>query len=172
MFRRSWLIALCLTTNLVSATPIAAQPAPGSTVRTASASGVRDDDIAVLSAADAAFILGDVPTTVRLPVFNGIDRPPDPFAGDLTGGSFGQQHVRSRDSLANGAIIGAAIGAVTFGAFAAVLCHAYQAKGDPSCWPDTLRFAAIGGAIGGGVGVTIDAARSQRGVTLRIAIRF
>jgi hypothetical protein len=120
---RSWLIALCLTANLVSATPIAAQPAPGSTVRTASTSGVRDDDI-------------------------------------------------SRDSLANGAIIGAVIGVATFGAFAAALCHAYQEEGSASCVPDTLRFAAIGGAIGVGAGLAIDAARTDRSVTVRIAIRF
>ena len=169
---RSWLIALCLTATLVSATPVVAQPAPGSTVRTASTSGVRDDDIAVLSAADAVFILGDVPTKVRLPVFNGIYRPLERFAGDLTGGTFGQQRVRSRDSLANGAIIGAVIGVATFGAFAAALCHAYQEEGSASCVLDTLRSAAIGGAIGAGAGLAIDAARTDRSVTVRIAIGF
>jgi hypothetical protein len=101
-----------------------------------------------------------------------MNQPLDRFAGDLTGGRFGQQPARSRDSLANGAIIGAIIGAASVGAFAAVLCRAYQEEGDPSCFPDTLRFAAIGGAIGGGVGLTIDAARSQRSVTVRIAVRF
>ena len=30
---------------------------------------------------------------------------------------------------------------------AAALCHAYQEEGGASCVPDTLRFAAIGGAI-------------------------
>jgi hypothetical protein len=80
--------------------------------------------------------------------------------------------VGSRDSLRNGAIIGAVIGAVAFGAFAATLCHAYQDNGRASCVPDTLRFAAIGGAIDTGAGLAIDAARSHRGVTVRLAIRF
>lgn len=83
-----------------------------------------------------------------------------------------QQRVGSRDSLRNGAIIGAVIGAVAFGAFAATLCHAYQQKGGASCVPDTLRFAAIGGAIGTAAGLAIDAARTDRGVTVRLAISF
>jgi hypothetical protein len=82
------------------------------------------------------------------------------------------QHVGSRDSLRNGAIFGAVIGAVALGAIAATLCHAYREEGGASCVPDTLRFAAIGGAIGTGAGLAIDAARSQRGVTVRFAITF
>ena len=82
------------------------------------------------------------------------------------------QRVGSRDSLKNGAIIGAVIGAVGFGALAGVLCHAYQEKDGPSCVPDVLRFTVIGGAIGAGAGLAIDAARSQRGVSVRVAIRF
>jgi hypothetical protein len=83
------------------------------------------------------------------------------------------QRGSSRDSLKDGAIVGAAIGTVAFGALAAVLCRAYQEKGGPSCVPDTLRFAAIGGAIGSGIGVVIDAARNQRpGVSVGLAIRF
>jgi hypothetical protein len=84
----------------------------------------------------------------------------------------GQQRVRSRDSLRNGAIIGTVIGAAAAGAFASALCHAYQEEGGRSCVPGTLRFAAIGGAIGAGTGLAIDAARSQRGVTVRFAVRF
>ena len=84
----------------------------------------------------------------------------------------GQQRVRSRDSLRNGAIIGTVIGAAAAGAFASALCHAYQEEGGRTCVPGTLRFAAIGGAIGAGAGLAIDAARSQRGVTVRFAVRF
>jgi hypothetical protein len=83
-----------------------------------------------------------------------------------------QQRVGARDSLRNGAVIGAVIGAAAFGAVAAILCHAYQEEGGPSCVPDTLRFAAIGGAVGAGAGLAIDAARTDRGVTVRLAIRF
>jgi hypothetical protein len=82
------------------------------------------------------------------------------------------QRAGSRDSLRNGAIIGAAIGAVAFGALAATLCHAYQEDGGASCMPDTLRFAVIGGAIGTGAGLAVDAAGNHRGVTVRFAIRF
>jgi hypothetical protein len=83
-----------------------------------------------------------------------------------------QPRVRSRDSLRNGAIIGAVIGAVAFGGLAATLCKAYQEKGGATCVPDTVRFAAIGGAIGTGAGLAIDAARSDRRVTVRLAISF
>jgi hypothetical protein len=80
--------------------------------------------------------------------------------------------VGSRDSLRNGAIIGAVIGAAASGTLAATLCRAFQEKGGASCVPDTLRFAAIGGAIGAGAGLAIDAARTDRGVTVRLAISF
>jgi hypothetical protein len=76
------------------------------------------------------------------------------------------------DSLRNGAIVGAVIGAVAFGAIAATLCHAYQEEGGPSCVSDTLRFAAVGGAVGTGAGLAVDAARSHRGATVRLTIRF
>jgi hypothetical protein len=82
-------------------------------------------------------------------------------------------HVVSRDPVKNGAIIGAVIGAVGFGVFAATLCHVYREEGGPSCMPDTLRFAAIGAAIGTGAGLAIDVARSRHpGVTVRVAVRF
>jgi hypothetical protein len=128
--------------------------------------------MAIVSPADADVILGDVPTKVGLPLFNGIYRPLDRFAGNHANGTFGQQRVRSRDSLRNGAIIGTVIGAAAFGAFSAALCNAYQEEGGGSCLPDTLRFAAVGGAIGAGAGLAIDAARSQRSVSVRYAIRF
>jgi hypothetical protein len=84
-----------------------------------------------------------------------------------------QQRAGPRDSLRNGAVIGAVIGAVAFGAFAATLCHAYQEEGGASCRSDTLRFAAIGGAIGTGTGLAIDAARSRYpGATVRLVVRF
>jgi hypothetical protein len=99
---------------------------------------------------------------VRVPVAVGSIRVPAP-PGKV---------VARRDSLRNGAIIGAAIGAVGAGTFAAILCRLYQERGDPSCLPDAFRFAAIGGAIGAGAGLTVDAARSQRRFTASITIRF
>ena len=170
--RRSWLIALCLTANLTGATSAAGQSAPGSTAATSAMSVVHDGDIAVLNAAEPDFVLGDVTTKLRLPLVKRIYPPLDRFAGNARNGTVGQQPLRSRDSLRNGAIVGTAIGAAAFGAFAAALCNAYQEEGSGSCLPDTLRFAAIGGAIGAGAGLAIDAARSYRGVTVRFAIRF
>lgn len=72
------------------------------------------------------------------------------------------QSGSARDSLKNGAIIGALIGGGAFGAFAGFLCHLYQEKGGPSCVPDALRFVAIGGAIGAGAGLAVDALLARR----------
>lgn len=85
-----------------------------------------------------------------------------------------------RDSLKNGGIVGAIVGALTLGAVAAVICKVYQEEGGASCWPDTLRGAGIGAAIGAGAGVAVDAVLPRHAVafprhsavTVRIAIRF
>jgi hypothetical protein len=94
-------------------------------------------------------------------------------AEHLRGAAQATQRVGPRDSLRNGAIIGAVVGALAFGGFAAVLCHAYQEEGGASCVTDTLRFAAIGAGIGAGAGLAIDAARARHpGVTVQLAIGF
>ena len=80
---------------------------------------------------------------------------------------------RRDDSLKNGAIIGAIVGAVGLGAFGAFICNLYQEEGGASCLPDTLRVAAIGAAIGAGIGVAVDAALTRHaGVTVRISVKF
>jgi hypothetical protein len=76
-----------------------------------------------------------------------------------------------RDSLRNGALIGAAVGAAVLGGLAATICHVHRERGGPSCVPDSLRFAAIGGAIGLGAGVVIDVALSS-GPMARVTIVF
>ena len=81
------------------------------------------------------------------------------------------QRTVSRDSPLNGAVIGAAIGALGLGALAATVCHVHRERGGPSCVPDALRFAAIGGAIGLGAGIAIDVARSS-GPMVRVTIAF
>ena len=145
---RSWLIALFVTANLTVTAAAAAQPASST---------------AVVSAWPAHAARG--PLVYR-------DYPPaDRFAGHPSHDAFGQR-TRSRDSLRNGTVIGTVVGAVALGALAATLCNAYQEPGEPSCLRDTLRFAAIGGAIGAGAGAAIDAARYQRGITVRFAVRF
>ena len=83
------------------------------------------------------------------------------------------QRGSSRDSLKNGAIIGAVVGAVGLGAFGALICNLYQEEGGASCLPDTLRVAAIGAAIGIGAGVAVDAALTRNaGVAVRIGVKF
>jgi len=83
------------------------------------------------------------------------------------------QRGSSRDSLKNGAVIGAIAGAVGLGALGGLICHLYQEEGDASCWSDTLRVAAIGAAIGVGAGITVDAALTRHaGAAVRIGVRF
>jgi hypothetical protein len=97
-----------------------------------------------------------------------------PAAGDASGRKRrSPQTGSSRDSLKNGTIIGAAVGAIALGAFGAFLCNALQEPGDPSCLTGTLRIAALGAAVGAGAGLAIDAARSHGpGVTLSMKLRF
>lgn len=166
---RAWVVALCVTANLTVATPAAAQ-SPGSTAAASAWSIAHEADIGAPNAADGD--VTDLPTKQRWALLRGDYPPVARFAGNVRIDAFAQQRTVSRDSLRNGAIIGTVIGAAAFGAFAAALCNAYQEESDPSCLPDTLRFGAIGGAIGAGAGLAIDAARNQRGVTVRFAVRF
>jgi hypothetical protein len=80
---------------------------------------------------------------------------------------------RRRDSLKNGAIIGAIVGAAALGTFGGFLCNALQEPGTPSCLGDTLRIAAVGAAIGLGAGLAIDAAlMRQPGVGVAVRVKF
>jgi hypothetical protein len=62
-----------------------------------------------------------------------------------------------RDSIKNGTIIGAVIGAAALGGFGAWICHALHEPSDPPCLPDVLKIAAIGAGIGAAGGAGIDA---------------
>ena len=94
-------------------------------------------------------------------------------ARDLGGRPTIVQDVQTRDSVANGILIGAAIGAAAFGTFAGIVCKVQQEPEGPSCMSDTLRIAAIGAAIGAGGGLAIDAALTrQSGVRVSLAVRF
>ena len=93
------------------------------------------------------------------------------FGKPVRAGSPPPQRTASRDSLRNGAVVGAVIGAAALGAFAGSLCHAYREKGGASCAPDAIRFAAIGGAIGLGAGIAIDVARNSSPM-VRLSIAF
>lgn len=79
----------------------------------------------------------------------------------------------SPDTLKNGAIIGALVGAVTLGAFGALICNLEQEPGAGNCLSDTLRVAAIGAGIGAGIGLTVDAALAREaGITVRLGLTF
>jgi hypothetical protein len=79
----------------------------------------------------------------------------------------------SRDTLKNGALIGAIAGAAGLGLVGGLICHLYQEEGGASCWSDTLRLAAIGAAIGTGAGITVDAALTRHpGVAVRVGVTF
>ena len=83
------------------------------------------------------------------------------------------QSRSSRDTLKNGAIIGAVAGAVALGTVGAFYCHLYQEEGGSSCLSDTLRAAAIGAAIGTGTGLAVDAALTRHpGITIRMRLTF
>lgn len=114
-----------------------------------------------------------LPASARVsPLALALDRPSLSVRA-LTGRAPLAQRGRSRDSLKNGTIIGAVVGAMALGAFGAVLCNAQQEPGGPSCLTDTLRVAALGAAIGAGAGLAVDAALTRRaGATVSVAIRF
>jgi len=62
-----------------------------------------------------------------------------------------------RDSLKNGAIIGAVVGGVAMGGFVGWLCHMLKEPGDPSCWKSVGYAGALGAGIGAAGGAGIDA---------------
>src|SRR5688572_24518687 len=62
-----------------------------------------------------------------------------------------------RDSVKNGAVIGAIIGAIALGGFVGWLCNTLQEPSDPSCVPGTLLYTGIGAGIGAAGGAGIDA---------------
>jgi hypothetical protein len=79
----------------------------------------------------------------------------------------------TRDSLKNGALIGAIVGAAALGGFGLFLCHALDDTGDPDCFPGVLGIAGLGAGIGAGAGVAIDALLvRQAAPAVRVHIRF
>ena len=67
----------------------------------------------------------------------------------------------SRDSVKNGAIIGAVIGFVSLAAPGAWICHMLKEPGDPPCWKGIVTVGAIGAGIGAAAGAGIDALVSR-----------
>jgi hypothetical protein len=76
-----------------------------------------------------------------------------------------------RDSLRNGAILGAVLGAAGAAAFGAYLCNAVGEEGDPPCWKGVMVLGALGGGAGAAIGAGVDALRS-RTPQLVVGMRF
>lgn len=66
-----------------------------------------------------------------------------------------------RDSVWNGALIGAIVGAAVFGGFVTFLCNALQEPSDPSCLGSSLMGIGIGAGAGALGGAGIDALASR-----------
>ena len=62
-----------------------------------------------------------------------------------------------RDSLKNGALIGAIIGGIALGGFVGWLCNMLQEPSDPSCVPPSLLYTGVGAGIGAVAGLGVDA---------------
>jgi hypothetical protein len=67
----------------------------------------------------------------------------------------------SRDSVKNGAIIGAVVGFVSLAAPGMWICHMLKEPGDPPCWKGAVTVGAIGAGIGAAAGAGIDALASR-----------
>jgi hypothetical protein len=81
--------------------------------------------------------------------------------------------ANKRDSLKNGALIGAIVGAAALGGFGLFLCRALDDTGDPDCFPHVIGIAAVGAGIGLGAGVAIDVLLARQGGTaLRLQVTF
>ena len=79
-----------------------------------------------------------------------------------------------RDSLKNGTLIGAAIGAAVMGGFVTFLCNALREPSDPSCLGSSLMAVGIGAGAGAVGGLAVDALIDQqprRFVVVRLPLR-
>ena len=111
---------------------------------------------------------------------------PRPISAAATAATFTDATARtspppaSRDSLKNGALIGAIAGGVTVGLLATVGCGmgGLMSAREPSCGGATVAGAAVGAGLGALIGVGIDAMFERspdgRGTRkgVRVRIRF
>jgi hypothetical protein len=76
----------------------------------------------------------------------------------------------SRDSLKNGAAIGAVVGDPATGLIIGYLCHVFN-DNDMNCWPPALLWAGVGAGTGALVGAGVDALFERR-VSVRATVKF
>jgi hypothetical protein len=102
-------VTLCLLVNGAAVSVAAAQSPPETTdatpVSTVERSQSDEDDDAVLSPAEPDFVVVNLPTAMRLPLFKGNFRLTHRFAGNLRRGDFSQQ-AGNLFGVDQGAIIG------------------------------------------------------------------
>lgn len=75
----------------------------------------------------------------------------------------------SRDSLKNGAAIGAVVAGVATGLFIGQLCRVFN-DSDSSCWPPVLLWTAAGAGAGALIGAGVDALFQRR--VIRATVKF
>lgn len=78
--------------------------------------------------------------------------------------------TRSRDSLKNGAIIGAVIGGAATGLFIGYLCHLFN-DSDLQCWKPVALWTGLGAGAGALAGAGVDALFTRR-IVARATVRF
>src|SRR5262245_24760992 len=100
---RAGLVALCLITSLAVTTPLHAQAV--SDPADSDAPIAENDDDAVLTPAEPDFVVVNLPSTLRLPLFKGNFRLTHRFAGNLRNGTFSEQ-AGNLFGIDQGAIIG------------------------------------------------------------------
>ena len=82
--------------------------------------------------------------------------------------------AQSRDSVVDGALKGSLLGALAGGAAWYGICRVMDDSGTGSgdCWEGDMALGVlVGAALGGGIGIGIDAAY-MRGPRVRVVIRF
>jgi len=100
---RARFIALCVMANLVAAVP--AKAASGPENGAAAASVVEPEDDAAFDPTEPDFVVVNLPTTLRLPLFKSSFRLTHRFAGNLRNGTLSQQ-AGNLFGIDQGAIIG------------------------------------------------------------------
>src|SRR5262245_56715856 len=103
--RRRRSLMLCFLANLFAAAPAVAQSAPDAAPPSAVAAAVPKDDDAALDRAEPDFVVVNLPTTLRLPLYRSNVRLLHRFAGNLRNGTFSEQ-AGNLFGIDQGALIG------------------------------------------------------------------
>ena len=103
--RRRLALILYLLATLFAAAPAVAQSAPDVAPLSSTASTVQQDDEAAVDRAEPDFVVVNLPTTLRLPLYKSNFRLTHRFAGNLRNGAFSEQ-AGNLFGIDQGALIG------------------------------------------------------------------